>query len=87
MEEVGSALFICVNSTVAIVSRVVSYLFAALQGQGPPAESRPHAPAAEREGRRRSEGARRVRVGQRSSCGRPRAGPTASWNWEVMVPG
>lgn len=87
MEEVSWPLFICVNLTVVIVSRMVSYPFAALQSQGPSAESRAHAPAAEPEGRRRSERARRVHVGKRSSCGRQRAGPTASWNCDVMVPG
>lgn len=87
MEEVGSALLICVNSPAAVVSRVFSYVLAALQSQGPSAERAPHAPAAEREGRRRSEGARRVHAGKRPSCGRQTAGPTASWHREVMAPG
>lgn len=86
MEEVSWALFICVNSTVVTVSRMVSYLFAALQSQGPSAESGAHAPAAEPEGRRRPGRARRVRVGKRSSCRRQRTGPTAS-NCDLMVPG
>lgn len=87
MEEVGSALFICVNSTVAIVSRMVSHLFAALQSQGPSAEGRAHAAAAEREGRRRSGRARRVRLGKRSSCRRQGTGPTTSCHCDVMLPG
>lgn len=66
---------------------MVSYPLAALQSQGPSAEGGAHAPAAEREGGRRSERARRVRVGKRSSCGRQRAGPTESWNCDLMVPG
>lgn len=66
MEEVGSACFICVNSTGDCEGFFC--LSAALHSQGPSEEQCPHAAAAEREGGRRSERAGPVRVVNGSSC-------------------
>lgn len=68
MEEVRSARFLCVASAEQHASSVIFIFLAAPRSQGPSAENRPPAPAAEPEGGRRAERARRVHVGEGSGC-------------------